>query len=166
MKEHKKNYNIVLIGCGHMGEVHLKDIYLKENATVYGVVDLNEDRARLFAKKFGALSYSTDYLKYLKDEKTDIVICATYTKTHLEILKNCIKYKKHLICEKPISTDIESGKEFVSLVKNADIKVLIGYILRHNDTYKKTADMIRNVIIGNPLIIRMTQNHHGRNGDK
>jgi len=166
MMEHKEKYNIVLIGCGHMGEVHLRDIYLKENANVYGVVDLNEDRAKLFAKKFGAESYGTDYMKYLKDDKTDIVICATYTKTHLEILKNCIKYKKHLICEKPISTDIESGKEFVSLVKSADIKVLVGYILRHNDTYKKTADMITNGLIGSPLVIRMTQNHHVINWEK
>ena len=52
-------YNVVLIGCGHMGEVHLNDIYLRDDVNIYGVVDLNEDRARLFAKKFGAESYGT-----------------------------------------------------------------------------------------------------------
>ena len=153
-------YNIVLIGCGHMGEVHLNDIYTRDNYNIYGVVDLNEERARKFAKKFGAKSYGTDYMEYLKDDKCDIVICATYPKTHLEILKNCIKYKKHLLCEKPITPDLESAREFVSLVKSADIKVLVGYILRHNETYQKTADMIRNGLIGSPLVIRMTQNHH------
>lgn len=159
-------YNIVLIGCGHMGGVHLNDIYTRDNVNVYGVVDLDEEKARKFARKYGAQSYGTDYVQYLKDKECDIVICATYPKTHLEILKQCIKYKKHLICEKPITPDLESAKEFVSLVKKADIKVLVGYILRHNETYKKTADMIRNGLIGSPLVIRMTQNHHVVNWGK
>ena len=153
-------YNVVLIGCGHMGEVHLSDIYTSEDVNIYGVVDLCEERAREFQKKFGADSYDVDYLRYLKDERCDIVICATYPDTHLEILKQCIKYKKHLICEKPITPDLQSAKEFVSLVKSADIKVLIGYILRHNQTYQKVADMIQNDFIGKPIVMRMTQNHH------
>ena len=159
-------YNIVLIGCGHMGEVHLNNIYTMDGVNIYGVADLNRDRAARFAKKFGAESFDTDYMRYIKDEKCDIVICATYPKTHLELLKQCIKYKKHLLCEKPVTTDIDSAKEFVSLVKNAPVKVLVGYILRHNETYKKTADMITNGLIGFPLVIRMTQNHHVVNWEK
>lgn len=159
-------YNVVLIGCGHMGDTHLKDIYLKENVNIYGVVDLSEQRAKLFAKKYGADSYSTDYMRYLKDEKCDIVICASYTNSHLEILKQCIKHHKHLLCEKPIASNLEDGNEFVSLVKNADIKVLVGYILRHNATYKKAAQIIKSGALGSPLVIRMTQNHHVINWDK
>ena len=153
-------YNIVLIGCGHMGEVHLNDIYLRDNMNVYGVVDLDEEKAKFVAKKYGAESYDTDYMRYLKDDKCDIVICATYSQTHLQILKDCIKYKKHLLCEKPITPDLESAKEFVSLVKSADIKVLVGHILRHNQTYQKVADMIQSGLLGSPLVVRMTQNHH------
>ena len=44
-------YNIVLIGCGHMGSVHLDDIYMMENVCVYGVVDIDIERAKYFAKK-------------------------------------------------------------------------------------------------------------------
>ena len=34
-------YNIVLIGCGHMGMVHLDDIYTMENVNIYAVVDIS-----------------------------------------------------------------------------------------------------------------------------
>ena len=159
-------YNIVLIGCGHMGGVHLDDIYMMDNVNIYGVVDMHEERAKMFAKKYGADSYDTDYMRYLEDENCDIIICATYPSSHLEILRQCIKYKKHLICEKPIAGDTESAKEFVSLVKNSDVKVLVGYILRHNETYKKVSEMIRGGLLGSPLVIRMTQNHHVINWDK
>lgn len=153
-------YNVVLIGCGHMGSVHLDAIYMMKDICVYGVVDTDAERAEMFAKKYGAKSYDTSYMRYMKDKNTDIIICATYPETHLEILKQCVKYKKHLLCEKPIAANTEDAKEFVSIVKGADIKVQIGYILRFNETYRTVADMIHNGIIGSPLIIRMSRNHH------
>lgn len=153
-------YNVVLIGCGHMGAVHLDDIYLQENVNVYGVVDINRDRAQLFARKYGAESFDTDYMRYMQDEKTDIIICATYPATHLEILKQCIAHGKHLLCEKPITPTLEEAQEFVRLVKQASIKVQIGYILRYNETYRRVAELIHSDAIGSPLVIRMVQNHH------
>ncbi|HOJ09594.1 MAG TPA: Gfo/Idh/MocA family oxidoreductase [Clostridiales bacterium] len=153
-------HNIVLIGCGHMGTAHLEDIYLREDICVYGVVDIMEEKARLTAKKYNAKSFSTDYIRYMEDENVDIIICATYPSTHLQILKDCVKYNKHLLCEKPITDNLEDGKEFVSIVKNTSIKVLIGYILRYNETYKKVAEMIEEGAIGGPIVLRMTQNNH------
>lgn len=153
-------YNIVLIGCGHMGEVHLDDIYLNENINIYGVADLDIERAKLFQKKYNAEKCTTNCEELIKDKKTDIVICAAYARTHLDILRLCVKYKKHLLCEKPVTPDLKSAYEFVSLAKNSDIKVQIGFILRFNETYKKVGELIRLGTIGSPLVVRMTQNHH------
>ncbi|MBR6729005.1 MAG: Gfo/Idh/MocA family oxidoreductase [Clostridia bacterium] len=153
-------YNVVLIGCGHMGEVHLDDIYMLENVCIYGVVDADIERARYFAKKYNAKSYDTSYERYVKDEETDIVICATYPDSHLEILKACAAHHKHLLCEKPITPSLKEAEEFVSIVKKADIKVQIGYILRFNETYQRVADMIHGGALGHPIILRMNQNHH------
>ena len=153
-------YNVVLIGCGHMGAVHLDDIYMHKNINVYGVVDIDLSRAKQFARKYGAESYDTDYMRYMRDENTHIIICATYPATHLEILNQCIRFHKHLLCEKPIATTMEMAEEFVRLVKNADIKVQIGHILRYNETYRYVADMIHTGAVGSPMVIRMVQNHH------
>ena len=153
-------YNVVLIGCGHMGAVHLDDIYMMDNVCIYGVVDLDIERAKTFAKKYNALSFDVSYKRYLKDENTDIIICATYPESHLDILKECIKYHKHLLCEKPITTNKEQAEEFVKIVNSSDIKVQIGYILRFNETYNKVARMIKEGAIGHPIIMRMNQNHH------
>lgn len=155
-----KNYNIVLIGCGHMGEDHIKEIYYKENATIYGVVDINEEKAKNFCRKYEAASWSADYHKYLEDPHVNIVIICTYPSTHLQILKECIKHNKHVICEKPITDNLDDGREFVDLVKKARVKVLIGHILRHNKSYIRIKDIIRNGLIGSPIIMRIVQNHH------
>ena len=52
-------YHVVLIGCGHMGAVHLDDIYMMKDVCIYGVVDKEIGRAKEFAKKYGAKSFAT-----------------------------------------------------------------------------------------------------------
>ncbi len=156
-----KLYHIALIGCGHMGEAHIADIYYKENVQVDYVCDLDLERARIFQKKYGARRITSDYLECIRDKEVDVVIVATYPSTHLQILKECIREGKHVICEKPIATSLKDGEEFVRIVKaNPQCKVLIGHILRHNKTYQKVAEMIRSGAIGFPIIFRMVQNHH------
>ena len=162
-----KIYNVVLIGCGHMGEVHMEHIYYKDDICVSCVCDKDEARAKEFQRRFNAKSISINAEECISREETDIVIIATYPSTHLELLRLCLKYKKHVICEKPFATTLEDGKEFVRLVKaNPDVKVLVGHILRHNATYRKVAKMIEEGAIGHPIIMRMSQNHHTMNWDR
>lgn len=156
-----KVYGVALIGCGHMGEAHMEKIYAKENVSVKCVCDLNVERAKIFQRKYGAERIETDYRRCINAPDVDIVVIVTYPSTHLEIVKYCIEHKKHVICEKPMTQDLESGRELVRLVKeNPDVKVLIGYILRHNETYNRVAQMIHDGAIGHPIIMRMAQNHH------
>ena len=139
-----KTYRIALIGCGQMGSAHLDDIYYREDIRITYVCDLNAEKASAFKRKYHAENILSDYRECISREDVDIVIAATYPSTHLSILKKCIKHGKHLLCEKPITADLEEGKEFVRLVKaNPQIKVLVGHILRHNTTYNKVREMIR-----------------------
>ena len=155
-----KQYNLVLVGCGHMGAAHLDNIYYMVQVNVYGVVDLNREKAELFRRKYGAKQVFTDYREAVALPEVDIVIIATYPSTHLEILRECLKYGKHVICEKPIGVDLGQAEEFARLVAASRSKVLIGYILRHNQTYQYVQKRIASGEIGFPIIMRMAQNHH------
>lgn len=162
-----KVYNLALIGCGQMGAAHLDDIYYKENVNISYVCDLSIEKVDIFKRKYNSKNIETEYAKCISSPNVDIVIAATYPSTHLAILKECIKYGKHLICEKPIATNLEEGEEFVNLVKqNPQIKVLVGHILRHNQTYNKVYEMIKDGAIGTPIIMRMVQNHHTMDWEK
>ena len=81
----KKQYGVVLIGCGHIGLEHLEDIYFRKEIQVIGTVDKDPERAQEFARRFGAVSWGTDYKEFLTRNDVDIVIIATYVDTHLEI---------------------------------------------------------------------------------
>jgi len=162
----RKEYGVVLVGCGHIGRQHIQDIYYKEQIHLIGVVDVDAERAQEFCSMYNADSWSVDYHDYLVRSDVDIVIVATYVNTHLSIVKDCLFNKKHVICEKPIGRTMQEGKEFANLVKASDCKVLVAHVLRHNRTYQKVAEVIQSGIIGNLTLIRMVQNHHCKDWDR
>ncbi|MBR2615398.1 MAG: Gfo/Idh/MocA family oxidoreductase [Clostridia bacterium] len=170
MKDEKKSpkvYGVAVIGCGQMGEEHLKHIYFKENVRISFVCDTNEEKARLAAKKYAAAAFCTEARVAIESPETDVVIIATYPSTHLPLLRLCLAAGKHVVCEKPIATCVEDGREFCRLVKeHPECRVLVGHILRHNKTYQTVAEMIRGGAIGSPIAIRMTQNHHCLNWER
>ena len=161
-----KKYGVMVIGCGHIGCQHLKNIYYRENIEIIATIDSNIENASLAARKYNAIEFSDDYKKYLTDDRVDIVIIATYTSTHLQLLKECVANGKHVLCEKPIASNLADGKEFVNVVKNAKTKVLVAHILRHNKSYIKIREMIRDGVIGELKAVRMVQNHHSLENER
>lgn len=158
-----KKYGLALIGCGHIGAAHLDGIYYRDNIILRGVADIDAGRARLFQKKYGAETFTTDYHDLISRADVDIVIIAAYTPLHLPILKECLAAGKHVLCEKPIADNLSDGLSFCDLVAGSKSKVLVGLVLRHNETYQKAAALIAGGAIGKVRLMRMVQNHHALN---
>jgi len=152
-----KTYGVVLIGCGSMGAAHLNAISVHPQARLVGTVDLSEEKARQFAKRYHAESWNTDYRVYLSNENVDIVIIATYPASHLELTQVCLSAGKHVLCEKPMAATLREAAEMVRLGSSARAKLLIGHILRHNTTYQFVRSLIRRGVIGSPIAMRMSQ---------
>ena len=158
-----KTYGIMLIGCGHIGQEHIEDIYYRDRFSIEAVVDRDADLADRFRRRYGAKSCGTDYRCFLSDPAIDIVIIATYADSHLSILKDCLAAGKHVLCEKPIARTMADAREFCRLVEAAPTKVLVAHILRHNLSYQTIAQMIHSGAIGQLRLMRMVQNHHAMN---
>ncbi len=155
-----KKYGVVLVGCGHIGLEHLADIHYRDNISMVAVVDSNIDAAKKAASIYHVSEFSDNYECYLDDERVDIAIVATYTASHLKITEDFISHGKHVVCEKPVATNLDEGERFFDLVENSSSKVLIAHILRHNKSYCKIAELIHSGVIGELKLIRMVQNHH------
>lgn len=162
-----RKYTVALIGCGQMGEAHLDYIYYKENVYIKYVCDKNVEKADYLKRRFGAAYAVSDAETCIRDAEVDIVIIATYPKSHTALLQLCLENGKHVLCEKPIADTPEEAKRFCDLVKaHSQCKVLVGHILRHNLTYNKVAELIKADVLGRPLVMRMVQNHHTMNWER
>lgn len=159
----KRKYGVMLIGCGYIAEEHIADVYYRENVHVVAVVDIEPERARMLAHKYGVKEYDTKYEPYLQRDDVDIVIIATYVDSHLSIMKKCVEAGKHVLCEKPVAATREEGEEFFRIADHAQTQVMVGHILRYNRSYLKVRELVQEGVIGSMRFIRFVQNHHALN---
>lgn len=160
----RQKYGVSIIGCGHMGESHISDIFDDADFTMVCACDSDISRTEKFGKHYGFRRTTSSPEKCINDKEADIIIIATYPSTHIQLLKQCFEAGKHVLCEKPVCTNKEELKIYSGLIKAyPDCKVLISLILRHNRSYNRVAEMIQNGAIGFPVVFRMVQNHHTMN---
>ena len=155
-----KQYAVTLIGCGHMGRVHLEQLRRMDHIRLRAVADTDVAKAKELQRLYHAECFFTDWRQAVADPETDIVIIATYPSSHVAMLRECVRLGKHVLCEKPVAACMEEVEEFLQLMQNGPVKVLAGYILRHNHSYQRVKELIEEGVIGFPILMRMTQNHH------
>ena len=73
-------------------------------------------------------------------KREDIDVVAIYSPDHLhaEHCTAAIQAGKHVICTKPMVTDLEDAKRLVELVREKEVKFLIGQIPgRSNHAFRR-----------------------------
>ncbi len=129
----EKEVKVGIIGVGHLGEMHLRNILeiSKENIRVKlaGVYDINIDRLKEIKKK-----YKVNIFDSINDMFAEIntLLISTPTSTHYEIAKHSIENNKNLFIEKPLTSTLEEAKKLKELHNNKKIVIQIGHIERFN----------------------------------
>jgi predicted dehydrogenase len=133
----RKRLNLGLVGCGLRGGFHSRAI---RGLSRLGLLDLNyavvcdvdEQRARSFAKAAGVERIATDPLDVLDDPDVDVVYVTVPTAGHKELVLRAAANGKHIFCEKPLATNLTDVREMVDAVDRAGVKAGVGLILRHS----------------------------------
>lgn len=119
-----------IIGCGRIAQNHYNAAE-KNNIKIVCCCDRNIEKARKFAEKNGIKKYESDYKKLIDDENIDSVSICTDHASHTEIAKDFLN-KKHIIIEKPISTNLKSVNE---LQKDNENQKVVTVISQHRFDY-------------------------------
>lgn len=121
-----------IIGCGHLGKLHIKNIKEieseNENIRLIGLFDTNKSESDNLAIKYKVKSFTT--LSELL-ESINTVFIVTPTTSHFDIAKECIQKNIHTFIEKPVTETLDEADELQSLLSNNTI-VQVGHIERFN----------------------------------
>lgn len=160
-------YTVDIVGCGSIGALKddkfdsptTKNILTHAHACynhpqIGGVflVDSNHDKSWKAGKKWAGRAFCYTSLSNYHQQLTipsDIVIIATPTKTHLEMVKEVIKHKpKIIILEKPAGSTLQECQDIRQLSINYEIPILVDYIRRFAPGYRKIQQEIDNNKLG------------------
>lgn len=115
--------NVGIIGCGNIANKMAITINnLKDDFVNYAVGSRTIEKAKAFKEKYGFIKAYGSYEELLKDENVDLVYIATPHSCHYEEMLMCLKYNKHVICEKILTT---SSKDTIDIYKKFKEKNLL-----------------------------------------
>ncbi|EAQ6393022.1 gfo/Idh/MocA family oxidoreductase, partial [Salmonella enterica] len=123
-----KMLHIGMIGTGSISDLHMRYYAKNENAVIYAICDLNEQRAAVAAEKYGAQSVYTDYREMLKDPHVDAVSICTWNNTHAEFAIAALEAGKHVLLEKPVATNVEDALRIEEAVKKSGCTFVVGFV--------------------------------------
>jgi len=152
---------IGIIGTGVGIRTHLPGFRLCENAEVIAISGSSQNRSKEFAEKNCIPFACKDYKELCDLEELDLVCVTSPNKYHFEMVKYAMSKGKNIICEKPVSDNINEVESLLELTKNYDKIIIIDHQLRFNPYIKKIKELIENDILGKVFLVRLNQQGTG-----
>lgn len=155
-------FGIGIIGCGKIAQVrHIPEYNDNPDAKLVAFYDLNTARAKALAEQYGGRAYeSVEAL--LADPNVDAVSVCSANASHAEITVAALEAGKHVLCEKPMATTLETVSAWSPPARKSGKYLMIDQNQRLAGAHRKARELIRAGAIGKPLTFRTAFRHGGR----
>lgn len=147
-----RRLKVGVIGTGIFGERHLQAYSAYNRTDLVAVCDLDEERARLMAEKYGANRFCRDYRDLLESE-VEAVSIATPDHLHREVAIACAQAGKHILLEKPLATTIEDAEAIRDAVRAAGVTLMVDFHNRINPPFLSVKAALDAGELGTPSFV-------------
>jgi predicted dehydrogenase len=121
---------IGIIGLG-IGSWHLKEFSELEGTMVTALADLDEAKLKEQADKFDVPHRFTDYKDLLASDEADAVCVCLPNFLHEPVSIAALEAGKHVLCEKPLAHNLESGQAIAAAARASDRVFMLAMKLRY-----------------------------------
>ena len=144
-----KTFKYGIIGAGSMGREHIRNVNIIDEAEIVALSDPHDQSINqslsLLNKKVPCFK---NYNEMIQADLVDGYIISTPNFTHIDVLKDVIKTKKHILVEKPLCTTIKDCIEFRDLTKNYPGLIWTAMEYRYMPPVKKLIERVHNKTLG------------------
>ena len=148
---------IAVLGVGLMGSYHATTLSERvKGARVTVINDFFRPKAEEVAAQVGARVVD-DPIDAINADDVDAVLLATPGAAHEEQVKACLARGIPVLCEKPLTTDIQSSYEIVKQEAALGKQLIqVGFMRRFDTEYAGLRSMIADGDLGAPLLVHCT----------
>ncbi|KAJ9194973.1 putative oxidoreductase [Paecilomyces variotii] len=152
---------VAIAGLGRMGSRHANHFYsYTPRAEVVAVTSPVQNELDWAKTNLGNPRTYLDFDELLEKEKDlQAIVIASATSVHAEQAIKAINKGLHVLCEKPLSTNIEESQKVVdayheSLKTRPNQKVICGFSRRFDASYRDAFEKLQSGLIGRPSVFR------------
>lgn len=149
---------IGVIGCGNIAGRYMETLKGVPGLEVAGVVDLDTDRARDFAREHG-VPFTASREELLADPAIDIIANLTIHYAHYEVTKAALEAGKHVFSEKPLTLDPGEARELVDLAKARNLRLSCAPVTFLGEAQQTLANRVRGGDLGTVRVVYAEVNH-------
>jgi predicted dehydrogenase len=148
-----KDLKIGIIGAGGIAvNRHIPAFKaLGDKCTIWGLTDINSERATEVANEHNIPHVFIDYRDLLKE--VDAVCICTPNKFHAEFAIEALNSGVHVLCEKPMALSQKQCEDMIGASKKSGKKLAIAYHYRFMKEAQAAKKMMSEV--GTPLVARV-----------
>lgn len=118
---------------------------------VFACVGRDKEKVKEFAKANGVSYHATDYDTVIASDAFDTVYLALPNSLHYEYAKKALEHNKNVICEKPLTSNLNEAKELVLLANHKKLFLFDATTNIHLLAYKQLKDDIK--LLGNIKLV-------------
>jgi predicted dehydrogenase len=142
----------VVGGSGLIGKRHCQHVDSNPSTQLIAIVDPSPGGPEI-AKLHSTMLYSSIQELISSPLKPDAAIVCTPNHTHVALSKELAQAGIHVLCEKPISTTIESAKDLLEVAEKHGISLLIGHHRRFNPYMIKAKQIVESGSLGQIIAV-------------
>ena len=149
---------VAVIGCGFFSQNHLhswKDL-AAQGVKLAAVCDLDADKAKAAAEKFGVPNWYSDVDQMLREETLGLVDIVTRVETHEAVVGQMIVRRIPTIVQKPFGPDYRACRAMTDAARSAGVFLAVHENFRFQTPMRKIREVLRSGIIGKPSWARIS----------
>jgi myo-inositol 2-dehydrogenase/D-chiro-inositol 1-dehydrogenase len=151
--------NAAIFGAGRIGRIHAANLAALPGVTLQFVCDPVTAAASDLAQLLGARVSTIDAV--LADKSIEVVVIASSTDTHSELITRSAAAGKHIFCEKPVDMSVPRARDCAAAVQAAGVACMIGFQRRFDPTFNEARTRLDRGEIGNPEMLIITSRDPG-----
>ncbi len=146
---------IGIIGCGYWGPNLVRNFNNTLNADVIYCADVDGSRLNHIKSLYPKISVTKNYEDILNKKNVDAVAIATPIETHYKIAKEALIANKHILVEKPITTNSKEAKELMDLAEKNNRVLMVDHTFEYSTPVRKIKEIIGKGELGRIFTIDM-----------
>jgi predicted dehydrogenase len=136
-----------IVGAGYWGPKLVRNFAALPEAELYAVCDLDPTRLQEVGEQYPDVQVTTDYAGMLAGA-VEAVAIATPVNTHYPLVKMALQAGKHVIVEKPLTTNVPQAAELVALAEARGLMLMVGHTFLFEPAVEALRDLIRRGDLG------------------
>lgn len=118
---------------------------LKKEINVIAGADISENSRKRFNDKYPTIKTYSSYIEMIAIEKPDFVDICVPPNLHYDVIMEAINRNINIICEKPLSSDIERSAELKELLKQSNVLFFPCHQYKYSPVWREFKNFAENV---------------------